>query len=139
MARRKSLRVCHLNMGGGNAVASEWEALFSPRFLPRLRKMGVESVASAAEADVLVVSGALTHGNLDAVLAEIARMPQPSLIIAAGDAAIDGGLGARLELPGLAFYPLSYYADVSITVPGSPPTPQALIAALAAAASRVMK
>ena len=37
-------------------------------------------------------------------------------------------------MPHLAPYPISHYADVQVTVPGGPPTPQALIAALAAAA-----
>jgi Ni,Fe-hydrogenase III small subunit len=85
---------------------------------------------------VLVVTGLLTQGNLDAVLREIARMPQPSLVVAAGDAAINGGVWARLGLPGLPLYPLSHYVDVQITVPGTPPAPQALLAALAAIASQ---
>jgi Ni,Fe-hydrogenase III small subunit len=37
-------------------------------------------------------------------------------------------------MPGLDAHSLSHYADVQITVPGDPPTPQALIAAIAAAA-----
>jgi len=87
---------------------------------------------------VLVVTGLLTQGNLDAVLREIARMPQPSMVVAAGDAAINGGSWSRLGLPGLAPYLLSHYVDVQITVPGNPPTPQALLAALAAIASQRM-
>jgi Ni,Fe-hydrogenase III small subunit len=119
-------------MGGWNGDALEWEALLSPRFLPRLTKLGVEIVATSQEANVLVVTGLLTLGNLDGVLQEIARMSQPSMLIAAGDAAIDGGIWARLDLPGLAPYPLSHYADVHITIPGNPPSPQALLIALTA-------
>jgi Ni,Fe-hydrogenase III small subunit len=119
-------------MGGWNGDALEWEALLSPRFLPRLLKLGVEIVATPQEANVLVVTGLLTLGNLDAVLQEIARMSQPSVLVAAGDAAIDGGIWARLDLPGLAPYPLSHYADVHITIPGNPPSPQALLVALTA-------
>ncbi|HUP28287.1 MAG TPA: hypothetical protein VM409_07620, partial [Chloroflexia bacterium] len=39
-----------------------------------------------------------------------------------------------LEMPGLPPYPLTHYVDVQISIPGNPPTPQALAAALAAAA-----
>ncbi len=130
-ARRKALGVYHLHMGGWNGDALEWEALLSPRFLPRLRKLGVEAVFSPLDADVMLVTGLLTVGNLDAVLAEIARLPEPSVVIAVGDAAIDGGAWARMELPGLNPHPLSHYADVRIAVPGNPPNPQAIFAALA--------
>ena len=133
--KRRSLYVYHLQMGGWNGDALEWEALFSPRFLPRLRKLGVSAVPSVEEADVVVATGLLTHANLDAVLAEIALMPQTCTLIAAGDAAINGGIWAREQLPGISPYPLSHYADISIIVPGNPPTPQSLLAALAAAAS----
>ena len=37
-------------------------------------------------------------------------------------------------MPGLDPHGLSHYAEVQITVPGDPPTPQALLAAIAAAA-----
>ena len=136
MARRRSLGVYHLHMGGWNGDALEWEALLSPRFVPRLRKLGVGVVFSAAEADIILVTGLLTRQNLDAVLHEVASMPEPSAIVAAGDAAIDGGAWGLMELPGLNPYPLRHYAEVRITVPGSPPTPQALLAALVAAASQ---
>jgi Ni,Fe-hydrogenase III small subunit len=128
--------VCHLHMGGWNGDALEWEALLSPRFLPRLRKIGVEIVETPAEADVLVVTGLLTAANLPAVLREIASMCQPSLVIAAGDAAIDGGVWAQQELPGLAPHPLSHYVDVRITVPGTPPTPQSIFAAINASLTK---
>jgi membrane-bound hydrogenase subunit mbhJ len=133
-SRQRSLYVYHLHMGGPDADAQEWRSLLSPRFAPRLEAMGVSHVASAANADVIVLTGVLTNGNLDAVLEELARMPSPSAIIAAGDAAINGGAWAKAGMPGLSEYSLSHYAEVQVSVPGDPPTPQALIAALAAAA-----
>ncbi len=129
--RRRALSVYLLHMGGPNGEKLEWQALFSSRFLPSLRKMGVTVAASAGEADVALVTGVLTERNLDAVLAELARMPASSSLVVAGDAAINGGAWA--ESPGLSEYPLSHYVDVQITVPGSPPTPQALLAVLIAA------
>jgi len=121
-------------MGGPDADAIEWRALMSPRFEGRLTSMGVRFVDTALDADVMVVTGLLLSATVDDVLAQIAGLPQPSVLVAAGDNAISGGQWARLEMPGLDPHPLSYYADVQIDVPGDPPTPQALIAALAAAA-----
>ena len=129
----------HLHMGGPDADALEWRALKSSRFAPRLRQMGVQHVARASEADVVVLTGVLTARNLDAVLAEVAQMPSPSVLVAAGDAATDGGAWANARMPGLEHYPLSHYVDVQVSVPGEPPTPQALIAALAAAAEILMR
>ena len=132
-ARQRSLSVYHLYMGGPDATAHEWQALLSPRFAPRLRQMGVTHVAEPESADVVVVTGLLLAGNLEWVLAELARLPQPSVIVAAGDSSIDGGKWKRAGLPALAPYSLGHYADVPISVPGDPQTPQALIAAIAAA------
>ena len=133
-ARHRSLFVYHLQMGGPDADALEWRALLSPRFSPRLEQMGVTHVSSPDDADIVVLTGLLTERNLDFVLTELARVPSPSVLIAAGDAASTGGLWQQLGLPSLAPFPLSHYADVQVTVPGSPPTPQALIASLVAAA-----
>ncbi len=93
--------------------------------------MGLTEAASPDEADVVMVTGVLTERNRDSVIKELARMPASSSLVVAGDAAIDGGAWA--DMPGLCEYPLSHYVDVQITVPGSPPTPQALLAALGAA------
>jgi Ni,Fe-hydrogenase III small subunit len=115
----------------------EWRALLARRFQARLKQLGVCAVGSAAEADVVVVTGLLTARNLDAAMLELDAMPAPSVLVAVGDAAIDGGIWAGAALPGLARYPLGHYADVSLMVPGSPPTPQALMEALGVAARLV--
>ena len=133
-ARLRSIAIFHLHMGGPDADAIEWRALMSPRFEGRLKAMGARFVDSALDADVMVVTGLLLISTLDDVLAEVAGLPVPSVLVAAGDNAISGGQWARLEMPGLDPHPLSHYADVQISVPGDPPTPQALIAAVAAAA-----
>lgn len=124
-------------MGGPDGDALEWQALLSPRFARGLASLGVAHAASAEDADVVVVTGLLTARNLDAVLAELAGMPSPSILVAAGDSAINGGPWQKLKVPGLSRYALSHYADVQISVPGNPPSPQALIAALSAAAERL--
>ena len=126
--------VYHLHMGGSDAAAVEWSALRAPRFESRALHSGVTEVDSAAQADVVVVTGLLTLRNLDSVLAELATTPSPSILVAAGDSVINPKGWSSIKLPGLAPYPLNHYVEVQISVPGNPPTPQALIAAIAAAA-----
>ena len=127
----------HLHLGGTDGDALEWRALLAPRFQARLKQLGVCVVGSAAEADVVIVTGLLTERNLDAAMLELDAMPAPSVLVAVGDAAVDGGIWARSAAPGLAPYPLSHYADVALMVPGSPPSPQALLEALGAASRLV--
>ncbi len=138
-ARQRSLYVYHLHMGGPDADALEWQALLSSRYAPRLDQLGVTSVQRAEEADIVVVTGLLTRGNLDAVLEELSYVPNPSVLVALGDAAANGGMWARSDLPGLEGHTLAHYAEVQLTVPGNPPTPQAIIAAVSAAAQALTR
>ena len=131
---RRALFVCHLHMGGPDGAAVEWRALHAPRFARRLEQMGVTHVTDTSQADVIIITGLLTTHNLEAVLGELAGAPESSVLVAAGDTVIDGGIWSQLGMPGLNSQPLGHYADVHVSVPGDPPTPQALIAALAAAA-----
>ncbi len=133
-ARKRSIAVYHLHLGGADAEALEWEALLAPRYQARLKQLGVCMVEAASVADVVVLTGLLTMRNLDRAMLELDSMPARSVLVAVGDPAIDGGIWARSEVPGLAPYPLSHYAEVSLRVPGSPPTPEALLDALATAA-----
>jgi Ni,Fe-hydrogenase III small subunit len=94
----------------------------------------VTEVDSAAQADVVVVTGLLTLRNLDSVLAALATTPSPSVLVAAGDSVINPKGWSSLKIPGLPTHPLNHYVEVQISVPGNPPTPQALIVAIAAAA-----
>src|SRR5436305_847992 len=102
VARRRSLSVYHLHMGGPDADASQVRDLPSPMFEARLRQMGAAFVQSAAGADVMLVTGLLTEKNLDAVLAQVAALPSPALVITVGDNATSGGTWAHLDSPALA-------------------------------------
>jgi Ni,Fe-hydrogenase III small subunit len=133
-ARQRSLHVYHLHMGGADAAALEVQSLLAPRLLARLRQAGFEAATSAAGADIVLVTGLLTLRNVDSVLQSLADMPSPSVLVAVGDSAANGGASEKSGLPGLAVYPLTHYVEVHLSVPGNPPTPQALLAALNEAA-----
>jgi Ni,Fe-hydrogenase III small subunit len=138
-ARQKSISVYHLHMGGPDGDALEWHALKAPRYDARLKALGVRFATSAWEADVVVLTGLLLTANLDSILQQLSNLPQPAVIITAGDNATNGGEWAKLEMSGLSPYPISHYADIQISVQGDPPTPQALLAALSAAAERLIR
>jgi formate hydrogenlyase subunit 7 len=129
-ARQRSIAVYHLHMGGPDGDAAACDALCAPRFETRLGALGIYFVNSAAQADVMLVTGLLLARYLDSVLREIASLPQPSTLITVGDCAINGGQWAKLEMPGLSAHPLSYYADIPFHVPGDPPAPHDILNAI---------
>lgn len=133
-ARQKSIYIYHLYMGGADADALECGALLAPRFQVRLQHLGMRFVDTAAHADIVLVTGLLLVRNAGSVLEELAAMPSPAVLVAVGDAAINGGVWSGSAMPGLAPYPLDHYAGVGLSVPGNPPTPQAILAALSDAA-----
>lgn len=77
----------------------------------------------APELDVVVVAGTVTRAAHDEVSAMLAATPQPRLVVAYGVCTISGGpyWDSYSVVPGIA-------AD--LVVPGCPPRPGELIAAL---------
>ena len=128
--RRRAIAIYHLHMGGPDGDAEACRTLSAPRYEERLNSIGARLVSTAAEADIILLTGLLLSRNLDPTLREIASLPQPSSVIAVGDSAIDGGQWARLEMPGLSPYPITHYVDILAGIPGDPPTPQDILAAL---------
>ncbi|HST04497.1 MAG TPA: hypothetical protein VLQ48_07145 [Chloroflexia bacterium] len=136
-ARQRSIAVYHLHMGGADGDAAACDALRAPRFEARLAALGIYFVPTAAQADVMLVTGLLLAHDLDGVLREIALLPQPSTLIAVGDCAINGGQWSKLEMPGLSAHPLSHYADIPFLVPGDPPAPHDILNAIGEYNSRL--
>jgi NADH-quinone oxidoreductase subunit B len=92
-----------------------------------------QEVARAA-AHILVVAGTITHALAPTVQAAYASLAEPKVVIAFGVCAISGG-------PYWDSYSVLNGADhlvpVDIMVPGCPPSPQDLTAALTTAIARV--
>jgi Ni,Fe-hydrogenase III small subunit len=135
-ARQRSIAVYQLHMGGPDGDAAACKALGAPRFEARLAGLGIYFVETAREADVMLVTGLLLSRDIDYVLREIASLPQPSTVITVGDCATNGGQWAKLEMPGMSAHPLSYYADVPLSVAGDPPAPHDILNAIAEYTSR---
>lgn len=72
--------------------------------------------------NVVVVAGTVTHAAAPLVAAEIAAVPQPRLVVAYGVCTISGG-------PYWDSYSVGPI-EADVVVPGCPPRPEALVAAV---------
>lgn len=125
-ALRRSVHVRHVDAGSDGS--EEWEVLALLNPVYDVHRLGIFFTASPRHADVLLVTGAGTHGMAEPLRQTLEAMPRPTVVIAAGTDAISGGLVA----PGYALTPgaVGDLVDVDIWVPGSPPNPISLLHAL---------
>jgi Ni,Fe-hydrogenase III small subunit len=123
----RSLSIRHVDAGSCNGCELEIHALNNAFY--DLERFGLRFVASPRHADVLLVTGPVTHNMREALARTYGATPNPKWVVAVGDCARDGGLFA------------SSYAcagGVSSTVPvdlhigGCPPDPAALLSGLVA-------
>lgn len=120
-----SVNVRYVDVGGGTDCAMEIEAAFGPVY--DLERYGVRLVASARHADVLLVAGVVTRNMLEPLRRTIEATPAPRLVVAVGDAAIGGGVfSAGYGVAGV----VSDFIDVDLEIPGDPPEPAQIVAAL---------
>ena len=122
---RGSLAFRHVDAGSCNGCEHELTATASPFY--DLSQYGLNIVASPRHADVLLVTGAITTRMKPALLAAYEAMPEPRLVAALGDCALGRNLlGDPDQLAG----PLEQILPVDLRVPGCPPTPETIAAAL---------
>lgn len=120
-----SVHVRHVDAGSCNDCELELVAAFGPVY--DAERYGVHLVASPRHADVLTVSGPVTHNMVDALLRTYEAMPAPKRVVALGDGAIDGGVFVGGH--GVAGV-VADFLPVDIEVAGDPPPPDHIIAAL---------
>lgn len=129
---RRSLHIRHMAAGSDNSTDWEISALLNPIY--DIQRLGIDFVASPRHADLLLVTGAVTRHLEPALLATYEAMPEPRLVVAAGDEACGGGLlqGSYAVAGGV-----DRCLPVDVYVPGDPPRPQALIQGLLVALDRL--
>jgi Ni,Fe-hydrogenase III small subunit len=124
---RSSLALRHVDAGSCNGCEHELTAAANPTY--DLQQYGLNIVASPRHADVLLVTGAITTRMVPALKAAYAAMPEPRLVAALGDCALGCNvLGQSEELAG----PLEGILPVDLRIPGCPPAPAVIAAALTA-------
>ena len=121
----RSIQIRHLDCGSCNGCDFELAALLNPVY--DIQRFGLDFVASPRHADVLAVTGVVTKNLAEAARYTFEAAPEPRLVVAIGDCAVNGGVFAgayAVEGPAEAVLP------VDLKIPGCPPTPETILRAL---------
>jgi Ni,Fe-hydrogenase III small subunit len=123
----RSLAIRHVAAGSCNGCELELRA--TQNMIYDLTQYGLSFTASPRHADILLITGVAARNMAEAVRQAREAIPDPVLVIAIGDCAVDGGVfkgspaifgGAETILP------------VDLLISGCPPTPAQIIEGLLA-------
>jgi Ni,Fe-hydrogenase III small subunit len=127
--RAKSPWLFHMNSGSCNGCDIELVASIAPRY--DVEQLGIHLEASPRHADILCVTGPLTHNTLNAVKTVYGQVRHPKAVVAIGSCAASCNVfGGSPTVAG----PLNKHIPVDVFVPGCPPRPDAVIEGIARAA-----
>ncbi len=122
---KKSLAIREVDTGSCNACEMEMNALTNPVY--DIERFGIHIAASPRHADALVVTGPVTV-NMEHPLKDVYKQtPDPKLVIALGDCAINCGVfKGSYAVTG----PVDRHIPVDVRIPGCPPRPAEILKAL---------
>ncbi len=134
-ARRRlgrSLSIREVDAGSCNGCELEIHALNNAFY--DLERFGLRFVASPRHADVLMVTGPVTHNMREALERTWRATPDPKWVVAVGGCAVDGGMfaGSYASAAGVGAV-----VPVDVRIPGCPPTPTAILRGLLALLTHV--
>jgi len=117
-----SLAIRAVDAGSTNACEQELTALGNCFY--DIERFGVHFVASPRHADMLMVTGPVSRNMKEALIKTYEATPNPKIVVAVGDDAIDGGMfkGSYAVLDGVDKVIL-----VDFQIPGDPPSPKTII------------
>jgi Ni,Fe-hydrogenase III small subunit/ferredoxin len=131
-ALRRSVHLRHVDAGSDGS--EEWEimALLNPVY--DIHRLGLFFTASPRHADILLVTGAGSRGMAGPLRETYDAMPDPKVVIAVGTDAVSGGIVS----PSYAVSGgIGEILPVDVWLPGSPPSPFAILSALLMAVDRI--
>ncbi|MFA7314833.1 MAG: NADH-quinone oxidoreductase subunit B family protein [Candidatus Magasanikbacteria bacterium] len=120
-----SLAIRQIDAGSDNSCEQELVALSNSFY--DIERFGIHFVASPRHADMLLVTGPVTRNMAKALKDAYDGTPNPKIVVAVGDDAIDGGIfrDSYAVLNGVdSVIPVDYQ------IPGDPPTPMTIIYSL---------
>ena len=130
----RSLRIRQVDAGSCNACEWECTALTNPLY--DIQRFGIDFVASPRHADALLVSGPVSRQMELALRKTYLATPEPRLVFACGDCAVDGGIykGAYGVTNGVtAVVPVDGF------IHGCPPSPAAIVAGIIQLLEKVIR
>jgi len=120
-----SVQIRHVDAGSCNGCEVEIGAAFGPVY--DAERYGARLVASPRHADALIVTGVVTRNMAEPLRRTYAAVPAPKLVVAVGDCARNCGVFAgAYGVAGAA----GDIVPVDAEVPGCPPRPEAIVAAV---------
>lgn len=122
---RGSVQIRHVDAGSCNGCEIEIAGAFGPVY--DAERFGARLVASPRHADALLVTGVVTRNMAEPLRNTVEATPQPRRIIACGDCALNRGVFAQAYGTAGA---VGDVVPVDVEIPGCPPTPEQILAAL---------
>src|SRR3989338_2120820 len=122
---RGALAIRQVDAGSDNACEQELVALSNAFY--DIERFGIHFVASPRHADMLLVTGPVTRNMAEAVKDAYEATPEPKIVVAVGDDAINGGIfkDSYAVLGGVhSILPVHYQ------ISGDPPTPKKILLSL---------
>ena len=130
----KSLAIREVDTGSDNSPEIELVNLTTPYY--DVERFGISFVASPRHADMLVVTGPVTHNMAIALKKTYEATPEPRLVIALGDDACDGGIFKESYA---VVGGVDKIIPVDIKIPGNPPSPKEILRGLLALMDKIEK
>lgn len=120
-----SLAIRQVAAGSDNSVEQELNALTNSYY--DIERFGIHFVASPKHADMLMVSGPVSRNMVHALKVAYDCTPNPKIVVAVGDGAIDGGIykGSYATVDGV-----KSVIPVNFEIPGDPPSPKTILISL---------
>lgn len=120
-----SVQIRHVDAGSCNGCEIEIGAAFGPVY--DAERYGARLVASPRHADAIVVTGPVTRNLAEPLRITFEAMPAPRRVVAIGDCARScGAFAGAYGVVGA----VSDVVPVDLEVPGCPPRPEDVVAAL---------
>ena len=121
----RSIAIRQVDAGSSNAEEAEILAISNPFY--DCERFGINIVASPKHADVLLVTGPVTRNMKEALIRAYMCAPDPKIVIAVGNEAIDGGIfkDSYAVVGGV-----DEVVPVDCYIKGSPPSPTDILNAI---------
>ncbi|HSN42761.1 MAG TPA: NADH-quinone oxidoreductase subunit NuoB [Propionibacteriaceae bacterium] len=130
-ALRGSVQVRHVDAGSCNGCEIELGAAMGPVY--DAERFGARLVASPRHADLIAVTGVVTRNMALPLVNTVNATPNPRVVVSIGDCTRGCGLFAGSYAVAGS---VDDFVGVDVHVPGCPPAPEAIVAALRAVTRR---